>query len=94
MAVFQQLCVILLIYFLLKKSKTTAAAEYAVAVLAVDIWLCQLQNDDVLFHCLFIAVVCTAVVNIGFQLLLTLPCCRSKIHHIDAKYYYVQSFYS
>ncbi len=35
-AVFLQLCVILLIYFLLQKSRTTAAAEYAVAVLAVD----------------------------------------------------------
>jgi hypothetical protein len=36
MGVFQQLCVILFIYFLTQKSKTTAAAEYAVAVLAVD----------------------------------------------------------
>jgi hypothetical protein len=69
MAAFQQFCVILLtlFIFLLKKSKTTAAAEYAVAVLAVGIRLCQLQEQGFLFHSLFIAVVCTTVLNIGFQ---------------------------
>jgi hypothetical protein len=51
------------IYFLLQKSKNTAAAEYAVAVLAVD-----MQKEDVLFHCLFYCCCLHCSVKyIGFQ---------------------------
>ncbi len=100
MGIFLQLCVILLIYFLLQKSKITAAVEYAVAVLAVGMRLCQLQEQSFLFHCLiYCYCLYCSVKYIGFRAvdisvqvytLLSL----SKIHPcIDAKYTYVQSSY-